>query len=37
MGQRIASSASAYLRQHAHQQVDWWPYGDEALTGQQPR
>jgi uncharacterized protein YyaL (SSP411 family) len=32
MGQRIASSASAYLRQHAHQQVDWWPYGDEAFA-----
>lgn len=31
MGQRIASSASAYLRQHAHQPVDWWPYGDEAF------
>ncbi|MBV1779152.1 thioredoxin domain-containing protein [Paeniglutamicibacter sp. ABSL32-1] len=32
MGQRIASSASAYLRQHAHQPVDWWPYGDEAFA-----
>ncbi|PQZ91037.1 thioredoxin domain-containing protein [Arthrobacter sp. MYb227] len=31
MGQRIASSASAYLRQHAHQPVDWWPYGDAAF------
>lgn len=32
MGQRIASSASAYLRQHSHQDVDWWPYGDEAFA-----
>ena len=32
MGQRIASSASAYLRQHAHQPVDWWPYGDAAFA-----
>ncbi len=32
MGQRIASSASAYLRQHSHQAVDWWPYGDEAFA-----
>ncbi|WP_411734429.1 thioredoxin domain-containing protein [Paeniglutamicibacter sp.] len=32
MRQRIASSASAYLRQHAHQPVDWWPYGDEAFA-----
>ena len=32
MGQRIAGSASAYLRQHAHQPVDWWPYSDEAFA-----
>ncbi|WP_404289552.1 thioredoxin domain-containing protein [Glutamicibacter arilaitensis] len=31
MGQRIAASSSAYLRQHSHQLVDWWPYGDEAF------
>ncbi|PCC28093.1 hypothetical protein CIK76_14670 [Glutamicibacter sp. BW80] len=31
MGQRIATSSSAYLRQHSHQLVDWWPYGDEAF------
>lgn len=31
MGHRIATSSSAYLRQHAHQQVDWWPYADEAF------
>ncbi|GAA2961532.1 thioredoxin domain-containing protein [Glutamicibacter bergerei] len=31
MGQRIANSSSAYLRQHSHQEVDWWPYGDEAF------
>ncbi|GAA3701591.1 thioredoxin domain-containing protein [Zhihengliuella alba] len=23
---------SAYLRQHAHQDVDWWPFGPEALA-----
>ncbi|GAA1497318.1 thioredoxin domain-containing protein [Paeniglutamicibacter kerguelensis] len=32
MGQRIAGSASAYLRQHAHQPVDWWPYSDAAFA-----
>ncbi|MFO0658753.1 MAG: DUF255 domain-containing protein [Polyangiaceae bacterium] len=29
---RLASSASAYLRQHAHNPVDWFPWGEEALT-----
>jgi len=32
MGQRIAGSASAYLRQHANQPVDWWPYSDAAFA-----
>ncbi len=29
---RLASSASAYLRQHATNPVDWWPWGVEALN-----
>jgi len=28
---RLAQEASAYLRQHAHQPVDWYPWGDEAF------
>jgi uncharacterized protein len=28
---RLASSGSAYLRQHADNPVDWWPWGHEAL------
>ncbi|WP_349931322.1 thioredoxin domain-containing protein [Glutamicibacter mishrai] len=31
MAQRLAGAASQYLRQHAHQPVDWFPYGDEAF------
>lgn len=31
MAQRLQSSASQYLRQHSHQQVDWYPYSDEAF------
>ncbi|WP_159614301.1 thioredoxin domain-containing protein [Glutamicibacter sp. JC586] len=31
MAQRLAGAASQYLRQHAHQLVDWFPYGDEAF------
>ncbi|MGC4115487.1 MAG: thioredoxin domain-containing protein [Myxococcales bacterium] len=30
MSNRLASSASAYLRQHAHNPVDWYPWGPEA-------
>lgn len=37
MAQRLASSTSAYLAQHAHQPVDWWPWGDEALAEAQRR
>jgi len=32
MSNRLASEASAYLQQHAGQPVDWYPWGDEALT-----
>ena len=32
MAERIAHAASAYLRQHAHQPVDWWPFGPEAFA-----
>ena len=28
---RLAKEASAYLRQHAHNPVDWYPWGPEAL------
>jgi len=31
VAQRLAGAASQYLRQHAHQLVDWFPYGDEAF------
>ncbi|MBL9112155.1 MAG: thioredoxin domain-containing protein, partial [Myxococcales bacterium] len=29
---RLAQAASPYLRQHAHNPVDWHPWGDEALA-----
>ncbi|MGC8827617.1 MAG: DUF255 domain-containing protein, partial [Anaerolineae bacterium] len=29
---RLAGEASLYLRQHAHQPVDWYPWGPEALA-----
>jgi uncharacterized protein len=29
---RLASSTSPYLRQHADNPVDWWPWSDEALA-----
>lgn len=28
---RLVEATSAYLRQHAHQPVDWYPWGPEAL------
>lgn len=28
---RLASSSSPYLLQHAHNPVDWWPWSDEAI------
>ena len=32
MGGRLKAQASAYLRQHADNPVDWWPFGDEAFA-----
>jgi uncharacterized protein len=29
---RLAASASPYLLQHAHNPVDWYPWGEEALS-----
>ncbi|HEV3212370.1 MAG TPA: thioredoxin domain-containing protein [Acidimicrobiales bacterium] len=29
---RLAGAASLYLRQHADNPVDWWPYGDDAFA-----
>ena len=29
---RLAGESSPYLVQHAHNPVDWYPWGDEALT-----
>jgi uncharacterized protein len=31
MGNRLAKESSAYLQQHAHNPIDWYPWGDEAL------
>jgi len=31
-GNHLTGSASAYLRQHAHNPVDWYPWGSEALA-----
>ena len=28
---RLARESSPYLQQHAHQPVDWYPWGEEAL------
>ena len=32
MPNRLATQASPYLRQHADNPVDWWPWGDEAFA-----
>jgi uncharacterized protein YyaL (SSP411 family) len=32
MANRLAREASPYLQQHAHNPVDWYPWGDEALA-----
>ncbi len=32
MASRLASELSAYLRQHADNPVDWWPWGPEAFA-----
>ncbi|WP_203568434.1 thioredoxin domain-containing protein [Aestuariimicrobium ganziense] len=31
MANRLAEATSPYLQQHAHQPVDWYPWGDEAF------
>lgn len=31
MAQRLSTAQSAYLRQHAENPVDWWPWGREAF------
>ena len=31
MANRLAGARSPYLRQHAHNPVDWYPWGEEAL------
>lgn len=32
MPNRLASSTSPYLRQHADNPVDWWPWGEDAFA-----
>ena len=32
MTNRLAAETSPYLRQHADNPVDWWPWNDEALA-----
>ncbi|MEM9805822.1 MAG: thioredoxin domain-containing protein [Cyanobacteria bacterium P01_D01_bin.56] len=32
MVNRLAQSQSLYLRKHAHNPIDWWPWCDEALA-----
>mgnify|MGYP001793935638 CR=1 FL=1 len=32
MANRLAHSSSLYLRKHAENPVDWWPWCDEALA-----
>jgi len=29
---RLLNETSPYLKQHAHNPVDWYPWGEEALT-----
>jgi uncharacterized protein len=31
MANRLIGESSLYLRQHAHNPVDWYPWGPEAL------
>ena len=37
MANRLANSTSPYLRQHAHNPVDWYPWGDAAFTAASER
>ena len=32
MPNRLADATSPYLRQHADNPVDWWPWSDEAFA-----
>ncbi|NCX94979.1 MAG: DUF255 domain-containing protein [Chitinophagia bacterium] len=32
MGNRLQNEQSLYLRQHAHNPVNWYPWGDEAFA-----
>ncbi|WP_353259003.1 thioredoxin domain-containing protein [Prochlorothrix hollandica] len=32
MPNRLVHSPSLYLQKHAHNPIDWWPWGDEALA-----
>src|SRR5690606_17396590 len=32
MANRLATEGSPYLRQHADNPVDWWPWGGEAFA-----
>ena len=34
---RLADESSPYLRQHAHNPVDWYPWGEEALAAARAR
>jgi len=29
---RLAGAVSPYLQSHAHQEVDWYPWGEEAFA-----
>ncbi|MEO0535504.1 MAG: DUF255 domain-containing protein [Cyanobacteria bacterium P01_A01_bin.123] len=31
MSNRLAQAQSLYLRKHAENPIDWWPWGDAAL------
>ena len=37
MPNRLARESSPYLRQHAHNPVDWYPWGDEAFAAARGR
>ncbi len=37
MPNRLIDETSPYLLQHAHNPVDWYPWGDEALGGARER
>ncbi|GAA1398790.1 thioredoxin domain-containing protein [Luteococcus peritonei] len=37
MPNRLAESTSPYLQQHAHQEVDWYPWGPEAFAAARER